>query len=410
MRLQLIFVFFLVYLGHTRAQDVNTSYKDKKQKSSLEPDTARIRKEVEVDFLFSYYDQDGNHSAVTGGLGTEELRDYSSTILVNVPLDSTSNLGVQVGVNYYTSASTDRIDENMSSASSKDQRGQVYINYTKLLPNKRDSYSLNGGVSAESDYISFALGAAWTHESPDKNREFTISWQSFIDRWLLIFPDELRDQPEITMVPTDRRQSHSLSFTYAQVLSPRMQLLGTLEGVLQNGLLSTPFHRVFFADRELIEIERLPEHRFKVPIGLRWNYFMSENIVIRSAYRYYWDTFGIRAHTFNVELPIKFGLAFSLSPFYRYHRQSASRYFAPYREHQITDRFRTSDFDLSRTQSHKYGLGFRFSPVYGIGRFKFFSRKKVTMFKSLELRYAHYDRSDGLRANVWSLFCGFMIH
>jgi hypothetical protein len=34
----------------------------------------------EMNFVSSYYKQDGNNSAVTGGIGTEQLSDFAKTI------------------------------------------------------------------------------------------------------------------------------------------------------------------------------------------------------------------------------------------------------------------------------------------------------------------------------------------
>ncbi|MEM6803700.1 MAG: hypothetical protein AAF696_20010, partial [Bacteroidota bacterium] len=78
--------------------------------------------EVDVNFLFNYYKQDGIHAAVTGGKGTEELEDQDVSMIVIVPLDTLTNLDVKVGFNHYSSASTDRIDSRLSTASAKDNR------------------------------------------------------------------------------------------------------------------------------------------------------------------------------------------------------------------------------------------------------------------------------------------------
>ena len=72
--------------------------------------THKVTGDIEIDFLMSYYDQDGNHSAVSGGLGSESLQDYVSTLVVNIPMDSTTSLAIAGGITYYTSASNDRID------------------------------------------------------------------------------------------------------------------------------------------------------------------------------------------------------------------------------------------------------------------------------------------------------------
>ncbi|MFC7667784.1 DUF3570 domain-containing protein [Hymenobacter humi] len=200
----------------------------------------------------------------------------------------------------------------------------------------------------------------------------------------------------------------------------------------QNGLLSTPFHRVYFFDNpernpvpavstefsavapSAPRVEKLPSSRFKYPVGLRLNYYASDLVQVRSYYRFYNDNFGIRAHTFEVELPVKVTPFFVLYPFYRYHTQTASTYFAPYLAHSIADEFYTSDYDLSDFTAHKTGLGLRYSPVYGIGRFHVPGRDRqgrthVMRFKAVDLRYAHYQRSTDLTADIVSVDLGFAL-
>ena len=65
------------------------SKKDKAPKIELDSTiSANIKIEpVELDILASYYRQDGNNAAVTGGIGTELLTDYTSKIILSVPLN-----------------------------------------------------------------------------------------------------------------------------------------------------------------------------------------------------------------------------------------------------------------------------------------------------------------------------------
>ena len=259
---------------------------------------------IDVNFLFSYYDQDGLHSAVTGGLGTERLKDYASKIIVNLPLDPLSKLTAAVGMNYYTSASTDNIDTDVSSASKDDYRGQLSLTFTKTRPDKKQTFALSAGGSAETDYISIWLGANWSKESFDGNREFGVSAQAFFDTWMLIFPDELRLRGS-ELASTDKRRSYYLGLTYSQVLTKKLQALFITELIVQHGLLSTPFHRAFFRNESTPKVERLPEQRIKIPLGLRLNYFLGNYIILRFFYRYYFDSFGIQANSLNLETPLK---------------------------------------------------------------------------------------------------------
>ena len=64
----------------------------------------RVLDATEVDFLFSYYKQDGVHSAVEGGQGTEKLTDVTPTIIVSMPLNDDDVLTADLGVAAYSSA------------------------------------------------------------------------------------------------------------------------------------------------------------------------------------------------------------------------------------------------------------------------------------------------------------------
>ncbi len=363
-------------------------------------------KEVEIDFLSGYYQQDGNNGAVTGGIGTEELTDISNIIVVKMPLDSINSLTVSGGADYYTSASTDNIDNNVSSASSKDVRAYTNLTYQRKNLKKNQTFGAKLGFSSEYDYTSFSAGLSYAKELNEGNSELSLNGQVFIDNWDLIYPTELRGDVSL---PTSGRQSYNLQFRYAQVINKRLQMLVSLDAIYMKGLLSTPFHRVYFSDQNIPDIERLPSSRLKLPLGIRLNYFPFDNFVVRSYYRFYWDDFGIKAHTMSLETPIKLGNSVTISPFYRYNTQTSSDYFAPFEVHNSTDAFYTSDYDLSELSSHKFGMGFKYSPVYGIGRAKVPFTKKLFMFKSVELRSAYYKRSTGLDAFIISLGLSFGI-
>jgi hypothetical protein len=174
-------------------------------------------------------------------------------------------------------------------------------------------------------------------------------------------------------------------------------VLGIYPGVMyQHGLLSTPFHRVYFKDKSK-RVENLPDKRIKFPLGVQLNTFLGARTILRSYYRFYWDNFGISAHALEFELPVKFGLEFTLTPFIRTYFQTQANYFNPYGEHELTQEFYTSDYDLSKFTSYKSGLGILYAPISG----------KVRRFRELEIRYAFYKRSDGMVAHTVTTFFDF---
>ena len=372
--------------------------------------------ETQVDILSSYYQQNGDHGAVRGGIGTQHLTDVTPTIIVNIPLDTISRLTANVGADFYASASTDRIDYVLSTPSAQDVRVHADFNYLRQRPAQRQQVGYGGGVSKEYDYLSFNATSFWSQTSRDGSRDFSVAGQVYIDQAKLIYPIELRTGDQL--LPTNKRQSYNLTLVLAQIINRKLQVALSTELVYQHGLLSTPFHRVYFRDAATPidagapKVERLPMQRFKYPVSLRLSYYATDLVLLRGFYRFYHDNFGITAHTVEVEAPVKLTPFFVLYPFYRYHHQTAARYFAPYAAHSVLDDYYTSDYDLAGFAAQKYGLGARYSPVYGLGRFKtpfhdHAGNRRVALFKALDLRYAHYRQTTGLTANIVSADLSF---
>jgi hypothetical protein len=141
-------------------------------------------------------------------------------------------------------------------------------------------------------------------------------------------------------------------------------------------------------------VEKLPSQRFKLPIGLRLNYFLGDRVILRAYYRYYMDNWGVKSHTASLEVPIKITPFFSISPFYRYYIQTASKYFAPYGAHTPADEYFTSNYALSAFSGHYFGTGIRLAPPGGILK---------THLGTLELRYGHYAETTNLVSNLIAL-------
>lgn len=120
-----------------------------------------IDKPTLVDFLFNYYQQDGDHSAVTGGVGSQELTNLEPLFIINIPM-AENNLSVTAGIDMYTSASSDNIDPSVSGASGGDSRTHIDLGYTFNKPEKELSYGFSLGGSVEFDYRSLSLGANWS--------------------------------------------------------------------------------------------------------------------------------------------------------------------------------------------------------------------------------------------------------
>lgn len=386
-----------LFVQQSKAQNDTVSSSYKKNKLKIE----------EINFVSSYYTQDGDNSAVSGGVGTEKLTDIATNFEVILSKKDSKNnihgLDINVGIDSYTSASSDNIDPStVTSASYQDIRIYPSANYTVQNVEKR--YILTAGVSfsAEYDYTSIGANLGYTKTSKDKNTEFSVKGMAFFDTWKVILPIEIRNNPtdnDANHLDSKTRTSYNLGMTLSQVINKNFQIALLTDIGYQEGLLATKFNRVYFDDLS-VRSEKLPNTRFKIPIGIRANYFLSDKIVLRTFYRYYYDNWNINSHTISLEPSFKLTPFSSLSLPYRFYMQTGSRYFDAINQHQLTDEYYTSDYDLSKFSSNMIGLGYHLTDSdKGI-----FNIKRV---HSLELRYGYYTRNNGLSSHILTLALQF---
>ena len=479
-KLQLVGIALMAcWILHGQSQDSLSRYKKK------------VLETVEVDMLMSYYEQEGRHAAVTGGLGNEELTDYSPTIVVRVPINEDAILTADVGISAYTSASSSNgnpfnrsgasyANTNSESprgsaparppqgspwyastgASAKDVLTTLNLIYRQASDERNAYWGINLGGSTEWDYESLSIGGSYAKLWNEKNTEFTASAQLFIDRWKPVIPTELHEyelfnetflynensyfsgvsildeqgNSVASYLPSNfssysftHRNSYAVSLGISQIITPKLQGAFFTDLVVQQGLLSNPLQRVYFQDRPNFfvgnyqtlgtysdpsnrdlfhladDVERLPSKRVKLPIGGRLNYYINENLVLRSYLRHYQDDWGIRSTTLQIEVPYRFDLSWKMTPIYRYYSQTASSHFAPYDQHLSSAAFYTSDYDLSGFNAQQWGLSLSYRAVLS----------QISLFdfglKSAQIRAQNYSRSDGLKAFIVSTAFRFVL-
>lgn len=423
------------------------------EKDSIVAFKKRVLESTEVDFMASYYKQDGIHSSVSGGIGSEKLTDIASNIVVAMPMNDDDVLTVDAGISAYTSASSSNINpydsnnptpwQSSSGASEQDALVALVVNYSHSSDNRNFIWNADVAFSNEYDYTSIGVGGGITKLFNNKNSEISVKANAYLDQWRPIYPKELQIRPgnvydqngnsSLSYNPnfieweSTNRNSYSASVSFSQVVTKKSQFSIFFDLVLQEGKLSSPYHRIYFADKsnyyfgnpdaiinyqnesnlsvyQLADaIERLPNSRFKLPIGFRWNYYLNETFVLRTYYRYYTDNWDITAHTASIEIPIKLTDKFTVFPMYRYYTQTQSKYFAPYETHISSEEYYTSDYDLSSFSANQYGFGATYTDIFTSAHIWKFG------LKNIDFRFNHYDRSDGLSANIGSLGFKFVV-
>lgn len=478
----LLFLPFII-LAQDKKEDKNTYKK-------------RVLENAEIDILTSFYAQEGNNAAVTGGIGTEELKDIAVNITISIPLNADNVFSFDGTISDYTSASSSNLNpfyksevENNKtwsaktgassgnngtgpiigtpwSGSSGASTTDIWVNGTLGYSHSSDSrnsvYDAHLSFSSEYDYTSFGLGAGITKLYNQKNTEIGLKGNVYFDTWNPQYPTEINTYVETggnlntdffngvdildsngnptiktstdtwkpinnTLIDNKGRNTYSLSLNLSQILSKNLQIAIFSDIVIQKGWLANPMQRVYFADKPNYyigrasdipnytntknqgvfqladDIERLPNSRFKIPIGARLHYYINEYLVFKTYYRYYTDDWNIKSHTINFELPIKISEKYTLYPNYRFYNQTAAKYFAPYEQLLATSTYYTSDFDLSKYKANQYGIGIKYTDV--------FTKNKIWKlgFKNMSLNYNYYKRNTGLDAHIISFGTKFVL-
>jgi hypothetical protein len=361
----------------------------------------------EANLVSSYYNQNGNHSAVTGGIGTEKVTDFANGLDVKfIGWDANKRkhtLTANLGIDHHSSASAAWVNK---SGASKTGGTRIYPSLNWLVENEQKGRGFGLGLyySSEYNYTSIGLDASISKKTK-RNGEFTGKITGYFDQVKMITPSEFvstingnssASGESKENIPSNPRNTLTGSIGFAQVFNKRLQGSVELDMVYQNGYLGLPFHRVYFNDGTE-KIETLPGQRTKLPIGVRLNYFMGDKIIFRTYYRYYTDNWGIQSHTANLEVPVKITPFFSVSPFYRYYTQTAATYFAPYKMASASSQYFTSNYSYAAFNSQFFGMGFRMAPPKGI----------TGILNSLELRYGHYTQTTDLISDVISVHLKF---
>ena len=476
-------MFLFGYLGYSQDEPIATYKK-------------RVLEQTEVDFLMSYYSQDGDNAAVTGGIGTEELTDITPTFVFSIPLNEDDVLTVDAGISSYTSASSsnlnpfdvsgasnsgedddDEDDDNdrvqngqasdiigspwvaSSGASQQDVWGSITVDYSHSSDDRNFIWNTNISFATEYDYTSFGLGGGVAKLFNEKNTELSAHAKVYIDLWNPLYPTELDSYLDVdgdlddgffedvdildqngnistnwqpingfSLIKDKGRNTYALTLSWAQILNKNSQFSFFVDIVQQQGWLGNPMQRVYFTDTENYfignassipnytskqnkdvfqladDIERLPDSRFKIPVGFRYNHYLNEKTSLRTYYRFYTDDWGIVSHTASIELPFKISSKFTLYPSYRFYNQTAADYFAPFDEHLSTDQYYTSDYDLSKFSSNQFGFGVSYTDI--------FTKAHIWKLglKNIDFRYNYYKRDTGLTANYFALGFKFQMN
>lgn len=241
--------------------------------------------------------------------GLDRIKVNAPSLYLSAPVAGVWSIEASV-VQDNISGATPRWHTNISGASQMaDRRLAGDVKVTRYFD--RAAVGLRVAHSDENDYRSKAFAIDGRFSSTDNN----TTWMGGIG----ITRDVINPVNELVI---DERKNTS-EF-----------LLGVTQALSKNDLaqlvLTHTRGRGYYSDPYKLADER-PRQRNQSIALARWNHFIEGNdTTLRGSYRYYRDTFGVRAHTAQLEWVVPVSERFIVTPTARYYTQrAASFYFDP---------------------------------------------------------------------------------
>lgn len=212
-------------------------------------------------------------------------------------------------VSDHVSGATPRYHTAVSGASRMDdKRNAADLRVTRYLG--KASVSAGAAHSSENDYRSTALSLGGTLSTEDRNTTGGLA--------IGVSNDTI--SPVNLLVVGERRHTFEWMASVEQVLGQRDIVKLDFSRSDGHGYYADPYK---YADKR-------PRLRKLNSLLLRWNHALDGGGALRTSYRYYTDSFGIRSHTLGGEYERALGGGWALTPALRlYTQSSADFYFDP---------------------------------------------------------------------------------
>jgi hypothetical protein len=239
--------------------------------------------------------------------GLDRIKVTAPSVYVLAPLGTQWSIEGSL-VSDSVSGATPRYHSAISGATLNmhDERHAGDVKVTRYL--ERSSFSLGVSKSKEHDYDSTAVSLDASFSSEDNNRTWNVG--------IGYSSDKISSSIDPTL--HERKHTTELMLGVTQALTANDVVQVNLSFNSGRGFYSDPYK----------EPDIRPDRRDQRILLTRWNHHFSElGASLRTSYRFYSDTFGIKAHTLGAEWVQPLGARFTVTPSLRLYSQSAAKFY-----------------------------------------------------------------------------------
>ncbi|MFT5435099.1 MAG: hypothetical protein ACI9OJ_005816 [Myxococcota bacterium] len=314
------------------------------------------REPIDIGIRFGYYQQ-----IDSGGIPQvdEDARVIQGVFIVDAPVTDRDTIHVNGLVDIVSSASITREHNKKYRVLQSGASGVVHGGGGIGYAHRFDELELSVGVTAAFEYAYYSLGSNLGLSVPLFEKTATLTWgiSGFYDTVRMIrFNGE--DEPDET------RWTLGTNLGWSHILTPTTLVALSLSWTSQGGMLAAQFNSVFLGNREAAEVLPGSRHRGSATLRLKQGFAAHHSVEIDG--RYYRDTWGVNAATFNTGYSVYLDAAHRLllNLGYRVHLQDAADDHSEEFASTDTSQFHTQDPDLGAFIGHMATVGFTVADIF----------------------------------------------
>lgn len=337
--------------------------------------------------MTSYYQDGHGYQSLAGplsGPGSERALILQPMALIGVRQSSRIHHELVVPVDIVSAASVNAVDV-VSHASGVNEAIGVELT-SRFDASHQDQLVTRLAWHEEEPFGSGSFGLGYTRSLAEDNATLGISGQATFDRFDFL-------QRNGDRYGRRNRTTLNGNLSLSQLLSATTVFDASYGLTLQRGTLQTTYNNVPLASGRGSTDEIFPHSRSRSAFQARFaQHLPVTHSTLRAAYRFYFDSFELSAHTLEFELHQYLTQRFIARGSYRYYTQTGVDFFTT---GFVADGFfsqpRTADSDLARFHGSEFGL-----------KLLWLAPGKST----LDVSWLYYARSNDFRANIISFGYG----
>lgn len=334
------------------------------------------------------YAQDGHgyqsQAGTVAGPGSERALIIQPALSIGIRQSPRIRHEVVIPIDIVSAASANALDVISHASAVNEAIGVEVTSRFEVTPD--DQLMTHVAWHEEEPFGSGAFALGYTHSMADDNATLGISGQATYDRFDFLQPNGERH---------GRRNRTALNgnLSFSQLLSPTTVFDASYGLTFQEGLLQTSYNSVPLNDGVSRTPEVFPHSRTRNAVQARVaQHIPDTHTTLRAAYRYYWDSFSLSAHTTELEIHQYLAPRFIARGSYRYYTQTGVDFFGTALPTSFSPlSARTSDSDLAPFHANEFGL-----------RLVWLARGH----SALDVSYFYYRRDNDFSANVFSFGYG----